>query len=124
VIKVKHLLDDVEADDGQRIWVECIGLTCDLQEWCKIDHVMTHLGPPRELWDWFNVHPDGYDYFRARYHETLSKGPHVKMLLDLVAESRRSHFTLIHQGDSPENNSAIALYEFLAELEAYVPPET
>ena len=33
MIKVKHFLDAVEQDDGQRLWVEPIGLCNDLREW-------------------------------------------------------------------------------------------
>ena len=124
MIKVKHLLDEAEADDGQRIWVEPIGLTLDLREWCRIDHVLSHLGPPRELWMWFEDHPQAYDYFRGQYHDALSRSPYRTALIDLVSASRRANFTLVHQGDDPEQNTAIALYEFLSELEAYVPPET
>jgi len=32
MIKVKHVLEAVEQGDGQRIWVEPIGLTKDLRE--------------------------------------------------------------------------------------------
>ncbi len=124
MIQVKQLLDDVGTDDGERIWIEPIGLTLDLQEWCKIDHVVSHLGPPKELWQWFEEHPDGYDYFRAKYHETLAAGPHRQALIDLVAAARHENFTLIHQGDDPAHNSATAFHEFLSELEAYVPPES
>jgi hypothetical protein len=31
----------------------------------------------------------------------------------------RETFTLLHQGDDPEHNSAVALMEFLHELEAW-----
>ena len=37
MIKVKHLLEAVEESDGQRLWVEPIGLTKDLREWCQVD---------------------------------------------------------------------------------------
>ena len=33
MIKTKHFLDRIEADDGPRVWVESIGLTKDFQEW-------------------------------------------------------------------------------------------
>ena len=59
MIKVKHFLDEVESDDGQRLWVEPIGVTKDLREMCQVDHVLTHLGPPMKLWDWYEQHPDG-----------------------------------------------------------------
>jgi len=124
VIKVKHLLDAVEADDGQRIWIEPIGLTLDLRDWCRIDHVLSHLGPPRETWNWFEDHPQGYEYFRAKYHEALSRSPYRTALVDLVAASRHANFTLVHQGEDAEHNTGVALHEFLSELEAYVPPET
>jgi hypothetical protein len=34
----------------------------------------------------------------------------------------RETFTLLHQGDDPEHNSATALQEFLHELEAWIQP--
>ena len=123
MFKIKHFLDTPEADDGQRIWVESIGLTLDLREMCKVDHVLSHLGPPGELAKWFEEHTQAYEYFRGRYHEALAKSPHLHVLIDLTAAARRNDFTLLHQGDDAEHNSATALYEFLAALEAYCPPE-
>ena len=123
MIQVKHFLDPAEPGDGQRIWVEPIGLTLDLRQWCKVDHLLTHLGPALKLWRWFEDHPQGYEYFRAKYHDALSQSPHRRALVDLIAASRKANFTLLHQGDDPEHNSATALLEFLSELEAYVPPE-
>ena len=125
MIKVKHFLDPVEADDGQRIWVESIGLTADLMEMCQVGHVLSHLGPPRALWDWFAEHTDddGYESFRGEYHERLRHGPYRAALQQLACAGLRENFTLVHQGDDPTHNTAVALYEFLIELEAYCPPE-
>lgn len=123
MIKIKHLLDTVEPDDGQRISVEPINLTLDLREWCRVDHVLCHLGPPRKVWHWFEEHPDGYDYFRAEYHEALSKSAYKPALQQLACAGMRETFTLLHQGDDPGHNSATALQEFLSELEAYCTPE-
>ena len=36
MIKVKHFLEPVEADDGLRMWIEPVGLTKDLRQWCAI----------------------------------------------------------------------------------------
>src|SRR5215212_10238110 len=69
MIKIKHLMDAVEKDDGSRLWIEPFGLTKDFCEWCQVDHVLSHVGPPQHLWDWYEEHPDGYGYFRATYHE-------------------------------------------------------
>jgi uncharacterized protein YeaO (DUF488 family) len=123
MIRIKHLLDPVEHADGQRIWVEPIGLTKDLSQWCAIHHVLTHLGPPMELWNWYEDHGDGYEYFRARYHEHLGKGPYRAALHALARAALNEDFTLVHQGEDLEHNTATALYEFLIELQAYKSPE-
>lgn len=123
MIKVKHFLDEVESDDGQRIWVEPFSLTLDLRQWCKVDHIMPHLGPAQALWEWFETHPEGYDVFRGRYHEGLRHGPYRAALQQLACLGRRETFTLLHQSSDCDHNTAAALHEFLAELEAYCPPE-
>ena len=123
MIKIKHLLDAVEPDDGQRISVEPFNITRDLREWCKVDHVLCHLGPPKALWEWFEAHPDGYDFFRAKYHDALAKSVYKPALQKLACAGRNETFTLLHQGDDPGHNSATALHEFLVELEAYCPRE-
>jgi uncharacterized protein YeaO (DUF488 family) len=123
MIKIKHLLEPIADDDGQRLWVEPIGLTRDLAEWCRVDHVLPHLGPPKELWEWFQDHPDGYEYFRGKYHEYLQNSKYRPALQHMAAAMLKEDFTLIHQGDNPGENSAVALYEFLSELSAYCPPE-
>lgn len=123
MIKIKHLMDAREADDGQRIYVEPIALARDLTEWCNVDHALCHLGPPIELWEWFEEHPDGYEFFRARYHEALGTGPHTDVLQRLACIAMRGNLTLLHTGGDPAENTATALYEFISELEAYCPPE-
>ena len=123
MIRIKHFLDRVENEDRERIWVEPIGVTRDLQELCSIHHVLSHLGPPVKLWNWFQSHPDGYEEFRARYHDHLSRGPYRQALQALATVALKEDYTLLHQGDDPARNTATALYEFLTELQAYVPPE-
>ncbi len=123
MIMTKHFMDTPTPEDGQRIWVEPIGLTRELREWCKVGHVLCHLGPPREIWDWFAEHPDGYDYFRGKYHLALRNSPYRIALQQLACASAKENFTLLYEGDDPEHNTATALYEFLSELEAWCPPE-
>ncbi len=120
MIKVKHLMDACEGDDGQRIWVEPIGLCADLREWCKVDHVMCHLGPPKHVWNWFQNHPDGYEFFRARYHEALESSAYRDALRNLAKAAVSENFTLLHSGEDANHNSAVALHEFLSELEAWM----
>ena len=121
MIHVKHLLDPIDREDGERIWVEPIGLTRDLREWCAVDHVLCHLGPPCELWKQFEEHPEAWDFFRGRYLELLGKSKYKPALQALACAGMRESFTLVHQGDDPEHNTAAALREFLHELEAWCP---
>ena len=119
MIQIKQLFDAPEPSDGARMWVEPWGLTKDLKQWCAVHHVLTHLGPPMELYDWFEQHPDGYDFFRAKYHEHLDGGPYKDALRQLADAAGEEDFTLLHQGDNPDYNCATALHEYLCELQAY-----
>lgn len=130
MLKVKHFLDGVEPDDGLRIWVEPLGLTRDLRQWCRVHAVLPRLGPPRALWEWFEAQAaasgaaEAYDYFRGAYHGHLSNGPFRNVLENLARRSVRSNFTLLHQGDDAAHNTATALHEFVTELQSYCPPES
>ena len=123
MIKVKHFMAPIEQDDGLRIWVEPIGLTTDLREWCKVDKVLPHLGPQKHIWAWFDDHPDAWEEFRGRYHEELSHSRYLPALLKLARCAMKENYTLVYQGDHPTENTAEALAEFIHELEAYVPRE-
>jgi uncharacterized protein YeaO (DUF488 family) len=123
MIKIKHFMDAREDDDGQRLWVEPMSLTKDLQEWCSVDHLLPHLGPPMELWDWFEEHPDGYDYFRGKYHEHLNTGGLRRPLWQMAKAGLNENFTLLHQGEDASENTATALYEYLTELSAHLSGE-
>lgn len=123
MIKVKHLLDPVEPDDGKRIWIESHGLTRDLREWCKVDHMLCHLGPSRLIARWFREHPDGYEHFRGNYHQALTQSRYLPLLREIACAAQYHHFTLLHDGDDPAHNTGVAMHEFLTELQSYCPPE-
>lgn len=119
MFKVKSLFDAVEGDDGLRLWVEPTGLTRDLTEWCDVHHAPAMLAPDAKLAAWFGRHPEGYDFFRGRYHEALRNGPHMPTLRDLALLGQRENVTLLHQSTDANQNAAAALHEFLSELQAY-----
>jgi uncharacterized protein YeaO (DUF488 family) len=119
MINVKHFMDSIEPTDGSRIWVEPIGLTKDLIEWCQVTHTLCHAAPPQKLCDWLDLHPDGYDFFQAEYHDLLNKSHSRPALQKLACVARHEEITLLHQSSNPQQNSATALREFLIELEAY-----
>jgi uncharacterized protein YeaO (DUF488 family) len=121
MIKAKHFMEPIEPDDGPRMWIEPFGLTKDLQAWCSVDYVLPHLGPPRNVWDWFEAHPDEYENFRGQYHEWLSISPFRPALQWLACDCPGGNFTLLHASEDPAHNCATALHEFISELEAYRP---
>ena len=125
MINIKHFLDAVEPEDGLRLWVEPIGLTRDFRAWCAVSHLLVKVTPPRSTWDWFERHDsaDAYEYFRGVYHEHLSNGPYIEGLRTLAQYAVSNNVTLLHQGDDPRHNSAVALYEFLSELQSYCQPD-
>jgi uncharacterized protein YeaO (DUF488 family) len=121
MIRIKHLFDSVDTQDGERIWIEPIGLTRDFVEWCKITHVMSSLGPSKEMVEWLDQHPSCFDFFEAQYLAELNSSKYMTSLRGLAVASRTQTFTLIHQGEKPNENSAVVLRNFLAELSARVP---
>ena len=123
MFKVKSLFDAVEADDGLRLWIEPGGLTKDLTEWCEVHQTPPGLAPDAKLAAWFARHPDGYDFFRAQYHESLKASPFFSTLRELALMGQRDNITLLHQGEDPNQNAAAALHEFLSELQIYSPPQ-
>ncbi|HVT87598.1 MAG TPA: DUF488 family protein [Tepidisphaeraceae bacterium] len=116
-------MDPSVPEDGHRLWVEPIDLTRDLRQWCKVDYFLVSLAPPRELWDWFEQHPDGYEYFRGKYHELLEGKAPKKLAMQLAKVATQNNLTLLHQSSDPERNTAAALYEFISELQAYCEPD-
>ncbi len=121
MISVKHFMDAAEPADGVRVWVEPTGLTRDLSEWCSVHQLWPAVAPPKKVWQFFQSHPDEWEIFRGQYHDYLAHSPHKPRLQELACELRNGSITLLHQGPTPEHNSAEALREFLQELESYCP---
>ena len=114
MIKVKSIFDTVEADDGVRIWVEPIGLTRDLQQWCDVDYVLPQLGPPLRVWNDLHAHPDHFGSFAAEYQAFLAQTQRRATLAQLAALSASRQITLLHEGVDSDQNSAMVLFEFLS----------
>jgi len=117
MILIKHFTDAPEADDGVRMWIEPIELVPEICTWCRVDHCLTHLGPPVVLRRWFEDHPLDYEEFRGCYHEHLASGPYKRVLHEFaLAAAGPENVTLLHDEDDPTHNSATALAEYLVGL--------
>ena len=66
------------------------------------------------------VTPGGSDHSSVTNHGTLANSKYKPALRQLAQAGLRETFTLLHQGDDPEHNSATALQEFINELEAWI----
>src|SRR5262245_50739152 len=113
MVKVKHLMDDVEPDDGQRNWVERQKQARELGERWPVDHVLPQLGPAMKIWSVLEAHPDAYEFFRSEYHQQLRNSPYRVALQSLAVASRKENFTLIHAAEDGDHNAAMALFEYL-----------
>jgi uncharacterized protein YeaO (DUF488 family) len=119
MIRVKHLFDARESGDGLRLWVGPVGLTRDLAEWCHVVRWLREGSPSAALAEWFEEHPGGWEYFRARHHDELARGGAVDRLRALGQHALTENVTLLHAEDSPVENAAVSLHQYLAELQAY-----
>jgi uncharacterized protein YeaO (DUF488 family) len=80
--------------------------------------------PAAENWQWYEEHPDATTRSAPIIHDSLRTGPYNEALMQLAQISSRETFTLLHQCDDAIHNSAMALYEYLSELQAYCPPRS
>jgi uncharacterized protein YeaO (DUF488 family) len=118
MIVVKHFMEQSAPEDGPRLWVEPIGLTLDLLEWCRVDLLLREFAPPPILWEWFDERPGPgrYQVFRRGYRCFLLHSPHRDSLKALAGLAMDGNLTLLHQGTDVLYNTAIALREVLEEL--------
>ena len=92
MIRIKHLMDSVDNEDGPRLFVDRSGLTRDLTEWCAVDHVLANVAPPKALVRWFERHPSEYAHFRAMYHDFLRKSRYRPSLGELAGALDQAHY--------------------------------
>ena len=124
MVSVKHFMDAIAPEDGQRVWVEPFGLAPDLRRWCQVNQVLPQFGPPQELAIWYEQRDarGAYEFFRGSYHQYLSRGTHLDALRQLAWQGAIGNITLLHQGVDPSCNTATAVNEFLCDLSPYCPP--
>jgi uncharacterized protein YeaO (DUF488 family) len=118
MIYVKHFMDSVSPGEGPRLWVEPLGLTLDLLEWCRIDLLMRDFAPNRILWEWYYERPGTgrYQVFSQAYRKWLLEGPCRASLQALAQLARNGDITLLHQCTDSTRNSGTVLRDAMEEL--------
>lgn len=123
MIQIKNLFDAADESDGLRLWIGPIGLTKDLAVWCRVDRWLREGSPSPELAQWHEEHPDGWEYFRAKHHDSLAQGGHAPLLRELSRRAMRENITLLYEGSSQSQNAAVSLHEYLSELQLFCSDE-
>ena len=116
MIWTKHFMEPVSDDDGIRLWVEPIGVTRDLRQWCRIDAVLRELAPPPALAARLEGHPEQYERFRRRYARHLRHSALRPALSRLAELGTCGDITLLHQSSDTTRNTAAALAEIVRDL--------
>ena len=115
-LRVKHVLDPVEEEDGTRLLVERVWpknlnrKTYPMTDW------QPAVGPTLGLRKALLEAPEKYDDFAAGYKDFLSKDPAA---MEFKAEIRTilqvENVTFLHASDDPDRNSAVVLREWVLE---------
>lgn len=114
MIKLKRAYKPASKKDGLRILVERLwprGVTKAkgrIALWCR------DLAPTTELRKWFHAHRDKWEEFKKRYFSELGHQETAVRMLKFISE--REPVTFIYAAENEEQNSAVALLEFLNKL--------
>ena len=114
-IRIKRVYEKPGADDGVRILVDRLwprGLT---REVASIDLWLKEISPSTELRRWYNHDPAKWQEFKRRYFAELSSNPEA--LSELVEQMRKSPVTLLFSSKEIELNNAVALREYVLNLQ-------
>lgn len=110
-IRVKHVRDPHEPDDGVRFLVDRLWPRGISRENLQLDGWQKDLAPSDGLRRWFGHDPVRWNEFRQRYWAELEAGSAAwKPLLDLA---RAQTVTLLFGAHDRECNNAVALRSFL-----------
>jgi uncharacterized protein YeaO (DUF488 family) len=115
MIRIKRVYEPPGPRDGKRILIDRLWPRGLSKEKARVDEWRKDLAPSDRLRKWFNHEPEKWDEFKRRYHRELQ--PKINELADLKHGKRSATITLLYGARDPEHNNAVALKEFLDELD-------
>jgi uncharacterized protein YeaO (DUF488 family) len=110
-IRLKRIYEPSSASDGYRILVDRMwprGVSrrrAALSAWAK------EIAPSPELRTWFNLMPERWEEFCARYRRELEA--HAAELSEIRAKAKRKTVTLLFAAKNHTQNQAIVLKQAL-----------
>ena len=115
-LRVKHVLEPVEEEDGTRLLVERIWPKNLNRKNYPMTDWQPAVGPTFALQKEFAASPEKFEEFTARYREFLEKDPSAREFkTEIRTILRVENVTFLHASEDRSRNSASVLREWVLE---------
>jgi uncharacterized protein YeaO (DUF488 family) len=115
LIKTVRAYEVTERDRGFRILVDRLWPRGIKKDALAVDLWLKEIAPSSKLRQWFGHRPERWEEFRRRYFHELENAKAVAKLLE---HARNKAILLIYGARDNEHNNAVALREYLLQLES------
>jgi uncharacterized protein YeaO (DUF488 family) len=113
-IRIKRVYDPPGPDDGVRVLVDRLWPRGLKRSEARVETWLKEVAPSAELRKWFAHDPARWDEFQRRYRAELANNAALRVLRDLMRESKR--VTLLFAARDAEHNNAVVLREICRRL--------
>ena len=120
MIQIKRVYSESGKQDGFRILVDRVWPRGFSKERANIDEWRKELAPSTALRKWFGHDPAKWTGFRERYRKELTESGGIDALKELAQRSRHKTITLVYGAADEQHNQAVALKEFIEQLDKHV----
>ncbi len=118
MIKIRRIYDSEETGEHYKVFIDRLwprGISKEKAGW---DEWIKDISPSNELRKWYNHDPEKWMEFKRLYkNELIEKQNELKKLKQL--EIKHGTLTLLYSSRVEKYNNAVALKEFLMELDTY-----
>lgn len=115
MIKSKSIYHDPSPEDGERFFVDRLWPEGVTTRGAALSAWLLELAPSYELWR-FRFSPENWEEYRTLYRLELSQKMLRPLLRQLQEKSSKSTVTLLYGTPSESHNNAVALKEYLENL--------
>lgn len=120
-IRTKRIYEKPSQNDGSRIYVDRLWARGLKKEDAHLDEWMREVAPSDELRKWYHHNRQKWQEFKRRYYRELEgKSEPVRKLWE---EAQKKKVTLLFSAKNVECNNAIALKEYLENINSTDPVE-
>jgi len=115
MITIRRIYDTEAAGEGYKVLVDRLWPRGISKEKAGCNEWLKEISPSNELRNWYGHDPDKWDEFRMRYREELS-GKQDALLKLKRLEKEYGIITLLYSSREEKYNNAVALREFIMEM--------